>query len=110
MRFTSEEKLEAEHQFRQFLRDNDLALKSALARMEMAARAMSGDTPPEELHHAMHTLKAALRFHRGGWDAKETQRVCDIIEKAAEGTDAQRRREICGNGFAILVGWVSFLH
>ena len=69
---------------RKFLRDNDLALKSALARMEMAARAMSGDTPPEELHHAMHTLKAALRFHRGGWDAKETQRVCDIIEKAAE--------------------------
>jgi DNA-binding PadR family transcriptional regulator len=68
----------------QFLHDNASALKSALARMEMAARAVSGEMPPEELHHAMHTLKAALMFHRGGWSKKETERVRKIIEDAAE--------------------------
>ncbi|HTU64931.1 MAG TPA: PadR family transcriptional regulator [Steroidobacteraceae bacterium] len=68
---------------RKFLRENDAALKSAMARMEMAARAVSGELPPDELHHAMHTLKAALMFHRGGWDARETERVRKIIEEAA---------------------------
>jgi len=67
-----------------YLHENAAALKSALARMEMAARAVSGESPPEDLHHAMHTLKAALMFHRGGWDAKEAARVRKIIEEAAE--------------------------
>ncbi len=67
-----------------YLRDNQAALNSAMARMEMAARALSGAKPPPELHHAMHTLKASLLFHRGGWDAKETARVGKIIECAAE--------------------------
>lgn len=67
-----------------WLKENDAALKSAMARMDMAARAVSDDLPPRELHHAMHTLKAALMFHRGGWDDKETERVRDIIEKAAD--------------------------
>jgi hypothetical protein len=31
----------------------------------------------------MHTLKAALSFHRAGWDAGETERVRRIIEEAA---------------------------
>jgi hypothetical protein len=31
----------------------------------------------------MHTLKAALMFHRGGWDPQETARVKNIIEAAA---------------------------
>lgn len=66
-----------------YLRENEAALNSALSRMEMAARAASGDTPPSDLHHAMHTLKAAILFHRGGWDAKETERVRKIIEGAA---------------------------
>jgi len=66
-----------------YLHENAAALKSALARMEMAARAVSGESPPEDLHHAMHTLKAALMFHRGGWDAKEAARVRKIIEDAA---------------------------
>jgi DNA-binding PadR family transcriptional regulator len=69
---------------RKYLRENEAALKSALARMEMAARAVSGELPPHDLHHAMHTLKAALMFHRGGWDAKETERVREIIERAAD--------------------------
>lgn len=67
-----------------FLRENAVALSSAKARMEMAARAVSGDTPPPDLHQAMHTLKAALMFHRGGWGTKETQRVRRIIEAAAD--------------------------
>jgi DNA-binding PadR family transcriptional regulator len=67
-----------------YLKENDAALKSAMARMDMAARAVTGDMPPPELHHAMHTLKAALMFHRGGWDDKETERVRKLIEDAAE--------------------------
>jgi len=67
-----------------YLRENRAALNSAMARMEMAARAVSGETPPLELHHAMHTLNASLLFHRSGWDTKETERVRKIIEGAAE--------------------------
>jgi DNA-binding PadR family transcriptional regulator len=74
---------EATAEGREYLRENRAALNSALARMEMAARALSGDAPPPELHHAMHTLKASLLFHRGGWDSKETERVRKIIEDAA---------------------------
>jgi len=66
-----------------YLRENRAALNSATARMDMAARAVSGEAPPSELHHAMHTLKASLMFHRGGWDAAETERVRKIIEDAA---------------------------
>jgi len=65
------------------LRDNQAMLNSATARMDMAARAYSGDAPPSELHHAMHTLQASLMFHRGGWDDEETERVRKIIEDAA---------------------------
>jgi len=66
------------------LSENEAALNSALARMDMAAKAASGERPPMDLHHAMHTLKAALMFHRGGWDDKETERVRKIIEDAAQ--------------------------
>jgi DNA-binding PadR family transcriptional regulator len=69
---------------KRFLDDNEAALQSAMARMEMAARAVSGDAPPPDLRHAMHTLKAALMFHRGGWDEKEVERVRKIIESAAD--------------------------
>jgi DNA-binding PadR family transcriptional regulator len=69
---------------RAYLRENAAALNSALARMEMAARAFSGDSPPDELHHAMHTLKAALVFHRGGWDTAETERVRKLLQETAD--------------------------
>ena len=78
---------------RRYLRENQAALDSALARMEMAARAVSGEAPPEDLHHAMHTLKAALMFHRGGWDEKETARVRKLIEAAAEAISRRADRE-----------------
>lgn len=76
-----------------YLRENDAALKSALSRMDMAARAASGEAPPPDLHHAMHTLKASLLFHRGGWDAVETERVRKIIEDAAEAITRRPERE-----------------
>jgi DNA-binding PadR family transcriptional regulator len=73
-----------------YLRENDAALKSALSRMDMAARAVSDDAPPPDLHHAMHTLKAALMFHRGGWDDEEIERVRKIIEDAADAISRKR--------------------
>ena len=75
-----------------YLQENAAALDSALARMEMAARAVSGQVPPAELHHAMHTLKAALMFHRGGWDEEETQRVRGIIDAAAAAIAGSARK------------------
>jgi DNA-binding PadR family transcriptional regulator len=69
---------------RRHLRENEAVLNSAKKRMEMAARAASGDMPPQALYHAMHTLKAALMFHRGGWSEAETERVKQIIESAAD--------------------------
>jgi hypothetical protein len=76
-----------------FLQENAAVLKSALARMEMAARAVSDEAAPRDLHHAMHLLKAALMFHRGGWDEKETRRVTQIIEEAAEAISRRPDRE-----------------
>ena len=68
---------------KRFLVENAAAVQSARARMEMAARAVSGDMPPRELHHAMHVLRASLMYHRGGWDDAEVARVCKILEDAA---------------------------
>ncbi len=69
---------------RRYLSDNQAALDSAKARMAMAARAACGEMPPPDVHHAMHTLKAALMFHRDGWNSAETERVRRIIEHAAQ--------------------------
>jgi DNA-binding PadR family transcriptional regulator len=69
---------------KRFLVENEAALLSATSRMEMAARAVAGEAPPPDLHHAMHTLKAALMFHRGGWTSAETTRVKKLILDAAE--------------------------
>lgn len=71
-------------QGRRYLRENEAMLNSVRKRMEMAARAASGEMPPQDVHYAMHTLKAALMFHRGGWSDAETERVRRIIEAAAE--------------------------
>jgi DNA-binding PadR family transcriptional regulator len=76
-----------------YLRDNDVALNSALVRMEMAARAVAGEAAPRDLHHAMHMLTTALKFHRGGWDDKETRRVTKIIEDAAEAISLRPERD-----------------
>jgi DNA-binding PadR family transcriptional regulator len=74
---------EATAEGRQHLAEQRTVVDATLERMAMAARAMSGDAPPEDVHEAMHTLKAALRFHRGEWSAVEVKRVSDIINGAA---------------------------
>jgi DNA-binding PadR family transcriptional regulator len=67
---------------RRYLRENEAMLTSIRKRMMMAARAT--EMPPRDIHYAMHTLKAALMFHRGGWSDEETERVRQILEAAAE--------------------------
>jgi DNA-binding PadR family transcriptional regulator len=78
---------------RRYVADNQAALDSAMSRMAMAARAASGEMPPADVHHAMHTLKAALSFHGAGWDAGETERVRRIIEEAAAAISKGSRHE-----------------
>jgi DNA-binding PadR family transcriptional regulator len=75
---------------RAHLADNRAAVDGALSRMAMVARMMGGDRPPEAVHQAMHTLKTALMFRRGGWSEAEVARVSAIIERAAH--------EISGGG------------
>jgi DNA-binding PadR family transcriptional regulator len=76
---------------KRFLEENAAAVESARARMEMAARAVSRDVPPGEVHHAVHVLRASLMFHRGGWDDVEIARVCKILEEAAAAISAGRK-------------------
>jgi DNA-binding PadR family transcriptional regulator len=78
---------------RRYLRENEAAFKSAMARMELAARAVAGAAPPDVLHHAMHVLRAALQFHQGGWSDKEVERVRKIIENAADSIAGKPDRE-----------------
>ena len=66
-----------------FLAENAAVIAGVMDRMQLAARAMTGHAPPAALHQAMHTLKAALRFHGAGWNATETERVRKILERAA---------------------------
>ena len=69
---------------RRYLREHAVALQSALARMEMAARVVSSEPLPQDVYDAMDTLTAALRFPNRGWDANERQRIRKIIERAAD--------------------------
>jgi DNA-binding PadR family transcriptional regulator len=69
---------------RQHLAENRATVDGVMARMQMAARAMAGDMPPESVAQAMHTLKHALMFRRGSWsDAAEVARVAKILQDAA---------------------------
>jgi DNA-binding PadR family transcriptional regulator len=69
---------------RAFLAENQTIIDGIMARVALAARAMSGSTPPAQIHQAMHTLRAALLFHRGEWTEGEANRVREILELAAE--------------------------
>lgn len=69
---------------RAFLAENQAAVDGVMNRMDLVAQAMSGRTTPDVLHEAMQTLKAALRFHRGGWTEAETERVRRILDRAAQ--------------------------
>lgn len=69
---------------RAFLEENRAAVDGVMARMALAARAMSGGSVPEAVVEAMHTVRAAIRFHSAGWSEAETERVRRILEAAAE--------------------------
>src|SRR5581483_3702879 len=47
---------------RAFLAENQATVDGVMARMGLAARAMTGHAAPDVIYQAMHTLKAALRF------------------------------------------------
>ena len=49
---------------------------------------------------------------RGGQknEEKDDKSSDGEVEKAAEGVGAESRRGVCIDGFAVLVGWVHFLH
>jgi hypothetical protein len=80
---------------RAYLRENEAALNSALARMDMAVRAVSGEAPP-----AGSSPRDA--YAEGGPDVssrrlgrKRTERVRKIIEGAAEAIAGKSDREQC---------------
>lgn len=79
----SKRRFEATAEGRAYLAENKAAVDGVMERMTLAARAMAGETPPEVIYETMHTLKAALGFHRAGWSAAETERVRAILERAA---------------------------
>jgi DNA-binding PadR family transcriptional regulator len=67
-----------------FLTENQATINGIAARMGFVARAMHRHSFPDSVHEAMHTLRAALMFHGGEWNEEETQRVREILERAAE--------------------------
>jgi DNA-binding PadR family transcriptional regulator len=71
-------------QGRAFLEENRATLDGVMARMGLAARAMSGRAWPESVHQAMHTLKHALLLRPNEWSEAEAERVRKIIEQAVE--------------------------
>jgi DNA-binding PadR family transcriptional regulator len=71
-------------QGRAFLEENRATLDGVMARMGLAARAMSGKAWPESVHQAMHTLKHALLLRPGAWSEAEAERVRKIIQQAVE--------------------------
>ena len=66
-----------------FLAKNEAVVDGVMDRMRLAAHAMTGHATPDAIYQAVRTLRAALRFHRAGWDASETERVRKILERAA---------------------------
>ncbi len=78
---------------RAFLAENQTIIDGIMARVALAARAMSGNTPPPQIYQAMHTLRAALLLHRGDWTEEEANRVREILELAAEAISKKPARE-----------------
>jgi len=78
---------------RAYLAANQVTVDGVMARMAVAARAMSGNAAPAAIYQAMHTLKTALAFHRGEWSDAETQRVAKLIEQAADTISTGKPRE-----------------
>ncbi|CAN5381271.1 PadR family transcriptional regulator [soil metagenome] len=65
------------------LAENRTAVDGILTRMDMAAGIMAGHSAPEVVREAYHTLKHALRMHRGPWSDAEAERIRAVLEQAA---------------------------
>ncbi|MGQ9367886.1 PadR family transcriptional regulator [Azospirillum sp. ST 5-10] len=76
-----------------YLAENRPTVDGVMARMELAARAMTGDAAPDVIREAMHTLRAALHFHRAGWSDAETERVRTILERATRAITGGERAD-----------------
>ena len=66
------------------LTENRAVVDGVLARIRMAASAMSGDRPPEAILQAMRTLRHALMLRRGRWTDDEVARVAALLQSAAQ--------------------------
>lgn len=78
---------------RAFLADNRAAVDAVMSRTEESAKMAARMSMPESIRHAMHALKHALLMRSGEWNSTETQRVADILERAAAEIAAGRHRE-----------------
>jgi hypothetical protein len=72
--------------------------------MDRAAEAVA-DTVGDALLIAIHADERREKDQK-----KDRQRCEGQVKKAAEGTRAERGRAVSVDGFAILVGWIHFLH
>ncbi|TBR39853.1 MULTISPECIES: PadR family transcriptional regulator [Dyella] len=78
---------------RAFLDQNRPAVDAVMNRTEESARMAARMSLPTSIRHAMHALKHALLMRGGEWNATETQRVADILERAAGEIATGRHRE-----------------
>jgi len=69
---------------RRYVADNQAALDSAMSRMAMAARAASGEMPPEDVQSCDAHIEGRMSFHRTGWDCRRDRAgPQEVIEEAA---------------------------
>jgi DNA-binding PadR family transcriptional regulator len=77
---------------REFLDENREAVEAMTERTRHSARMAAKMSAPMAVRKAMHALKHALLM-RSEWDKAETQRVADVLERAAREIAAGARRE-----------------
>ncbi len=63
-----------------FLEANREAAEGVSARLDVTAKAMAGEAPPNAIREVLHTLRHALKLHRGPWTAEKIVRVKLSIE------------------------------
>ena len=68
---------------RAYLDENRAQVDGILARLDMFARVQAKNALPERVRQAMHTLKHALLLNKTHWSDTEAERVCAVLEQAA---------------------------
>lgn len=67
---------------RAFLKENQVAVDAAMARMEQSARMYARMAAPLAAREALHNLRHAMRAHP--WSPREAKRVIGILKRAAD--------------------------